>query len=32
MWLIISMLVIAYIVADHKGIMREIKMLWERIK
>ena len=32
MWLIIFMLVVAYIIADRKGIMKEIKMLWEKIK
>jgi len=31
-WLIISILVVAYIIADRKGIMKEIKMLWEKIK
>jgi len=32
MWLIIFMLVIAYIIADRKGIMKEINELWIRMK
>ena len=31
-WLIISMLVVAYIIADHKKILMGLKLLWERIK
>ena len=31
-WLLIFILLVAYIIADRKGIMREIKMLWEKIK
>jgi restriction endonuclease len=26
------MLVVAYVIADRKGIMKEFKMLWEKIK
>jgi hypothetical protein len=32
MWLLLFILVAGYIVADRKGIIREFKMLWERIK
>ena len=31
-WLIVFILLVAYVIADRKGIMREIKMLWEKIK
>ena len=31
-WLLIFILLVAYIIADRKGIMREIKMLWEKVK
>ena len=32
MWLIVFILLVAYIIVDRKEIMREIKMLWEKIK
>ena len=32
MWLIVFILIAAYIVADHEKILMELKMLWERIK
>ena len=31
-WLILLILIAAYIVADRKGIMREINELWSRMK
>ena len=31
-WLIVFILLVAYVIADRKGIMKEIKMLWEKIK
>jgi len=31
-WLLIFILIAGYVIADRKGIMREIKMLWEKIK
>ena len=32
MWLIFFILLVAYIIADRKGIMKEINELWIRIK
>jgi len=31
-WLLIFIIIAGYIVADHKKIIMEFKMLWERIK
>jgi len=31
-WLLISILIAAYLVAARKEILMELKMLWERIK
>jgi len=31
-WLILFILLTAYIVADHKNIIKEFKELWKRIK
>tara|TARA_R100001244_G_scaffold27925_1_gene27453 strand:+ start:242 stop:343 length:102 start_codon:yes stop_codon:yes gene_type:complete len=31
-WLLLFILIAAYIIADHKGIMKEINELWIRMK
>ena len=31
-WLLIFIVVMGYVVADHKKILMGLKMLWERIK
>ena len=31
-WLLIFIVIMGYIVADHEKILMEIKMLWEKIK